>query len=32
LRINSNVVVSGALGYGLEMKQVGGRVGVQLAW
>ena len=32
LRLSENLVASGAIGYGLNQNQVGGRVGVQLAW
>ena len=32
LRLSENIVASGAVGFGIDQKQVGGRVGVQFAW
>jgi autotransporter adhesin len=32
LRLSENLVASGAIGYGVDQGQVGGRVGLQVAW
>jgi len=32
LRLNANVVASGALGFGVDQNQIGGRAGLQFAW
>jgi trimeric autotransporter adhesin len=32
VRVTDHIVVSGGLGYGLEMKQVAARAGIQFAW
>ena len=32
LRLSENIVASGALGFSVDQKDVGGRVGVQFAW
>ena len=31
-RLTDNLVVSGSLGYGVDENQLGGRLGMQIAW